>query len=137
MRIRIPVSLLAILAIGLAVSVGAYLAYAHGSHLEARTASSVPVSAPVAAQSPARDVAQVIAMTPQQYLPVTVRVGRGESVRFENAGAADQWPQAESGPSAQGIVVSGNGWNATFTERGTFTYRDRVYPHVGATVVVD
>lgn len=138
MRTRISVSLVAAGAVVLALGIGVYVAYSKGMFLELRESGNSEVSAPLAGSDlPIQSVKSTVFMTPQQYLPGAVRLKRGDSIKFVNTGEADQWPDAVSdGPSAGGVVRSGESWYATFGDVGTYRYTDRVFPNLSFVVEV-
>jgi|GEM_PF-4423451 len=137
MRLRIPVWTAAVLAILASLLAGGYAAYVEGTYLQLRERPEADVQAPRANLAlPLQEIGAVIYMTPQQYAPQTASVSAGQAVRFENAGSADLWPDNGEGRGATGVVPAGESWYATFQAAGTYRYRDRVFPNLGATVVV-
>lgn len=102
--------------------------------------------------------AVIVHVTPGGFEPAEVTVPLGTTIYFENVGDSEHWPASDNHPShtlfdgsdlqehcqagspptfdsCHGLTA-GQSWGYTFTQEGTFTYHDHLWPHLTGTITV-
>ena len=78
------------------------------------------------------------------YQPKSVRIKRGQAVRFVNQSQSLMWPASDPHPSHKDypgfdprqIIHPGENWQFTFERTGTFGYHDHLNPMRRGQIVV-
>ena len=70
------------------------------------------------------------------YLPGTIEVEPGTTVRWENTGAAPHTITARDASYDSGLLFTGDSYSQTYEEAGTFEYFCTLHPNMIGTIVV-
>jgi plastocyanin len=70
------------------------------------------------------------------YLPGTITVARGSTLRFANTGALPHTVTDRAGSFDSGIVMPGQSYRRTFSTAGTYEYFCTIHPEMSGRVVV-
>jgi plastocyanin len=106
-----------------------------------RTASSLGaalLALSVLALSPSAGAAVVdIRIDRTGFVPTSVTINAGDTVRWTNRDTADHQVVSETGAFVSAILKAGQSYSFTFPNGGTFRYRDGLKPAERGTVVVN
>jgi plastocyanin len=124
---------------------------AEGQFLQLEPSEGPPVPTPtptaaagaVPAASPSGQTA-TISMTDTGFVPATVSVSAGTTVRFVNDGQAQHWPASAVHPTHDILpefdskrgVATGETYSHTFTKAGSWNFHDHLNPSFTGTVTV-
>jgi plastocyanin len=78
-----------------------------------------------------------VSIRDNQFMPQTIIVSRGATVRWNNIGAATHTSVATGGAWNSGNIPPTGSFSHTFRESGTFTYRCAIHTAMNGTIIVD
>jgi Cupredoxin-like domain len=76
-----------------------------------------------------------VALTRSGFVPARVTIAAGDTVTWTNNDTVNRSVVSDSGLFSSGILDPGESFSHTFTERGTFRYRDGTRTRIRGTVV--
>ena len=95
----------------------------------------VAALATLAAAPSALAAAQNVAITRSGFAPATARILAGDTVTWTNNDTVSRSVVSNSGRFSSGILAPGESFSYTFTQQGTFGYRDGTRVRIRGTVV--
>lgn len=95
----------------------------------------VAALATLAAAQSALAATQNVAITRSGFAPATARILAGDTVTWTNNDTVSRSVVSNSGRFSSGILAPGDSFSYTFTQRGTFGYRDGTRVRIRGTVV--
>lgn len=91
--------------------------------------------ATLAAAPPAFTATVNVAITRSGFAPATARIVAGDTVTWTNNDTVSRSVVSNSGRFSSGILAPGESFSHTFTQRGTFGYRDGTRTRIRGTVI--
>lgn len=109
-------------------------------------ATGTPTPSPTASPSPAggAQTQATVSITDTGFVPTTLTVPAGTTVKFVNNGQGSHWPASDPHPvhnglagfDALGALATGDSYSFTFAKVGSWGYHDHLRPEVKGTVIV-
>lgn len=94
--------------------------------------------------SPTAQTTATVEITDTGFVPASLTVKAGGTVKFVNNGQGTHWPASVPHPvhnglpgfDALGALATGDSYSFTFTKVGTWGYHDHLHPNLKGTIVV-
>ena len=89
--------------------------------------------------------ASTIRMGDDSYVPMQIKIKKGETLMFLNTGSNDHWPASAIHPTheiypefdSKRPIQPEKSWPFTFDKAGIWRYHDHLYPIINGSIVVE